>query len=382
MSETTTSTNTPSPGSVLNQVRDEIDRLSRTKKAILNERLGWPAIAALLIALGLNVWGLTTVTFNYFLIWISASLYFYIFYPLLPLILFPLRYFTKGSQEIKPEGGTKSMVTWAKNIHIIKNKRVGFRLFMRFFILSLIPLTIGMLCIYGISIVYSLVLEFSGIISADTSRLVLIQCLGIILFYIEIFFFRNHLFNFTQYVREQRGKKKSSIIFFVLLGVIFAIVGTIVVLLLIVAILLPGYTMNNFVDVSQFVKVRTNFWIALILVCQVIFMQFLQNVLSLKVGRDMCDDLLKRLKDAEQDLVSSIPTEVEGHGPENAVPPTTRMNDHLVLLRETALYAINRRQMFGLFPTYSIGLNVPSLFRVTNLSELSEVFPEKKSERK
>ncbi len=356
---------TTSSGTVLDQVQDEIARLSKIKQGILSEKLGWAAIVALILAVGLNIWGLIAYTTSYFLIWISSSLYFYLFYPLLPLLLFPFRYFLQSRGGPKETHDKESIVTWAKNIQVFRNKKVGLRLFLRFFILSLLPMTVGMLCIYSLSILYSVYLGITGIIPFETSRLVFIQGLGIILFYVEIFFFRNYIFKFALYFKDQKGKRNKSLLFFAILAVVLVVVGTIIVILLLVAILLPGYTMNNFVDVSEFVKVRTHLWVFLLLVSQVIIMQFLQHVLSLKIGRDMCDSLLQRLHIAEKELQSA-----SNQGADKAPP----MKEHLVLLKETALYAISRRQMFKLFPTYSVGLNLPSLLKLNNLSELNEVF--------
>ena len=50
------------------------------------------------------------------------------------------------------------------------------------------------------------------------------------------------------------------------------------------------------------------------------------------------------------------------------------MRDALALITETELYAFNRRQMFGLFPTYSIGISLPALFGLSDLSELHDIF--------
>jgi hypothetical protein len=363
-----------SENSILFRIDEEINRLSKIKSTILSERLGWLAIIALFLALLLNIVGMATQATTYLVIWISASLYFYLFYPLLPLFLFPFRYLVKTHAEPGVEKLKKSKLNWARKIHIFKNKQVGFRLFIRFFIFSLLPLTIGMICIYLISMLYSIFLGNTGIIPADTSDLILIQCLGIIFFYIEIFFLRHHIFKLTQYARKQGFEKQKRYLILGIVGVIFFIVGTIIVFIFLIAILLPGFTLISFINVSEFVKVRTNIWVLLILISQVIIMQYLQNVLSLKIGRDMCDDMIKRLTSAKFHLESLRPISADGSTIENLPDEQDLMKKSLKTLRETELYAINRRQMFGLFPTYSIGIHLPVLFRINDLSELNDVF--------
>ncbi|MBN1166934.1 MAG: hypothetical protein JXA44_07360 [Methanospirillaceae archaeon] len=358
---------------ILAEIDREYDRISQIKSIIIHEKLGWPAIVVLIIAILLNITGMITQTTTYMLLWISASLYFYIFYPMLPLFLFPFRFVWKqyrpSQAQREEEEKKESIVRWARNARIFSNKRVGFRLFMRFFIISLIPLTIGMLCIYLFSMAYSLLLGYFQVIPDNTSQLILIQCLGIVLFYIEIFFFRHHLFNLTRYIRKQKGRKRKELILLVILGLLFLIIGTVVIILLLIAILLPGFTLVSFINVSDFVKVRTNLWVLLLLITQIIIMQFLQNRLSLKVGRDMCDDLMNKLKEAREKVNSK--TDSFTHEPADR----EEIKEPLALLRESKLYAINRRQMFRLFPTYSIGINLPALFSLRDLRELEDVFP-------
>jgi hypothetical protein len=370
----TVSSEPPSVHSVLSRIEEEIARLSKTKSGILQEKTGLASIAALAIAIILNIAGITTQTTTYMLLWISASLYFYLFYPMLPIFIFPFRYILNIRGGHKEEKKKESVIIWAKKIHIIKNRRVGFRLFLRFFILSLLPLTIGMLCIYFISMVYSIMLGYMGEIPADTAQLIFIQCIGIVLFYIEIFFFRHHLFNFTQYIRKQGGRNAKRVIILLVLGGFFVIIGSIVVILLLIAILLPGFTLASFINVSEFVKVRTNLWVVLLLASQVIIMQFLQHVLSLKIGRDMCDDLMIRLQKEKEKLSSGTHRTAKESRYDNRQTVIHQIKEPLILLKEIGLYAINRRKMFGLFPTYSIGINIPSLFNIQDLGELKEVF--------
>ncbi len=362
---------------LLRRVRDERERFLTIQAGIRQDRAGWPPLVALVLALGINLWAFLTLTTSYMLFWISASLYFYIFYPLLPLFLFPFRYFLKPDQ--KPDEGTDkpSAFAWARRAHIFRNKRVGFRLFWRFFIASLLPLTTGMICIYLLSLAYSAFLCRSGVLPGETYGFITVQCIGIILFYIEIFFFRERILHFTRYVFQQGRERRKKILLLALLGLMFLFVATAAVILLLLAILLPGFTLLKFINVSEFLTIRTNLWIPVILLTQVVIVQFLQYLLSRKVAHDLCRDLMEKLDHAVT-LLDTTSGKASPGGDTTQDDPGTegdRMFDALALVRETELYAINRRQMFKLFPTYSIGINVQNLLRLKHLGDLEEVFP-------
>lgn len=374
MTENMLSSDVPKPDIISSRIDEEMRSLNKTKIQIASEKIGCKPLLALAFAVVLNIWAFWTLDITYLVIWISASLYFYLFYPMLPIFLFPLRYFTKKPSEPKVSINKNDLINWARDLKIFKNKRIGFRLFMRFFILSLLPLTIGMICIYLMSVFFSLYLGNTGVIPADTSALILVQCIGIILFYIEIFFFRHHLFNFAEYVRRQKSLEWKKLIILSILGFIFLIVGTIVVFLLLIAILLPGFTLSSFMNVAEFVRVRTDVWIFIILISQFIIMQFLQSVLSLRISLQMCNDLIFRLNDSKKYLNPGKYLDPTKCGSEDLKNDFQQIKVPLRALKETELYAFNRRQMFGLFPTYSIGVNISNLFNIKTLNELKEVF--------
>jgi hypothetical protein len=362
---------------ILQRVRNERERFLSIQAGIRQDRAGWPPVVALVLALLINTWAFLSLTTSYMLFWISASLYFYIFYPLLPLFLFPFRYFFRPDQ--KPMEGTEkpSALSWARRAHIFRNKRVGFRLFWRFFIASLLPLTTGMICIYLLSLVYSAFLCRSGVLPGETYGFITVQCIGIILFYIEIFFFRERILHFTRYVFRQGRERRKKVILLALLGLMFLFVATAAVILLLLAILLPGFTLLKFINVSEFLTIRTNLWIPVILVTQVVIVQFLQYVLSRKVAGDLCNDLMEKLDRAVTLLDTAAGKACPGGDTTQDYPGTEHdcISDAVALVRETELYAINRRQMFKLFPTYSIGINVQNLLSLKQLDDLEGVFP-------
>lgn len=374
LTEITGHSNIPDRNAVITGVDEEIERLTKTKLLIINEKIGWPSLFALIIAILFNVWSFATQTTTYMVLWLSAGLYFYLFYPLLPLFLFPFRYLTNQNKEPKEDKKNKSMLIWAKKLKIFNNKRVGFRLFMRFFILSLLPLTLGMICIYSLSIIYSIYLGSNGILPLNTAHLILIQCTGIILFYLEIFFFRHQIFNFVEYIRLQDRKNKRKIIFVGILGIVLLLVGLVVVILLLIAMLFPGFTLIKFINMSEFVRLSNNILILVILMSQVIIVQYLQSILSFRISRNMCDELTERLTTAKKELLSEGHRVAKDSRHETQQSEWHQIKEPVRVMRESLLYAFNMRRMFGLFPIISIGINIPNLLSIENLIELKEVF--------
>ena len=88
----------------------------------------------------------------------------------------------------------------------------------------------------------------------------------------------------------------------------------------------------------------------------------------------MCDDFINRLSKARDYLKSENKKAVYEEESENSQNKWNNLKEPLKLLKEIELYSFNRRQMFGLFPTYSIGINLPSLFSIRTLGELKDIF--------
>ena len=78
------------PRDLLLRLRDDIDaELARVRETIRvweADRIGIAGSIALLIAIGFNVWGYVVYENRYMLLWIVASLYFFGFYWLVPMV--------------------------------------------------------------------------------------------------------------------------------------------------------------------------------------------------------------------------------------------------------------------------------------------------------
>ncbi|MFH0966123.1 MAG: hypothetical protein V1862_00345 [Methanobacteriota archaeon] len=351
---------------ILSAIPAQISRLATIQSGIMNDLI--PARSYVLLGLVgiLNIWCIVATTGTYMVLWILASLYFYLTYPLLPLLLFPYHHIIKKGGSAIPHD-RRQILDWVKHLHIFSEKKTGVRLGIRFFVMSIVPLTAGVVLIYSLSLIFSLLLGSFHTIPYVTMYLITIQCLGILIFYLVVFFLRHH---FYVLARSLFGMNRDNWTGYLILGmvsVIFVIIGSLSVVIFLIAILLPGITLGIYVDVANFIEYRTNAWILLLLFSQFIAMQFLQSVLSRKVASDICDDLCIRLKKAEKLLVS-IDTN-QPHPGDHHIKCQARS-----VLVESRIHAITRYMMAGLFPTYSIGVNINELLQIRSISELKGMF--------
>jgi len=355
---------------ILSSLSDEINRLSGIREDISQEKISPVSFGVLIGICFLNILLIAVLKFDYLFFWVASSLYFYLFYPMLPLFLFPFRMIYQkatGTAPIKKK--SQSMVTWAKNLHIFSNKRIGYNLFMRFFLLSMIPITYGVLCIYGISITFTMIIGYFSNFSNETLFLILIQCMGIILFYSEIFLFKGRMLYNTHIRLQSKIENHKRLVFMAIIACVLILLSTVLVILMIIAMVLPAFTLTKFVNMAGFYYAGRSITVVFLLCSQFVIMQFLQSILSRKIAYDMVDQKYEQLTDAQKIVLTSETTHM--------VSCLQRIES---LVLESRLYAYNRRKMLGLYPSYSIGVNIPVLLSINNLKSLQDIFlPDQKS---
>jgi len=356
-------------------LRVEYSRFENILKEIAVERISNPGYYALAGAMILNI---ACVIFNpqaYMIIWILASLYFYLTYPLLPLILFAGQMARESGKKSAGENVREPMLPMLKNLHLFKNRNIVIRLAIRFFIMGIMPLTSGMALIYSISLIFAVILGIHGIIPPNTSLLIIIQCLGILILYLDLTYLKKQC---TFVVRKLNLSSEKNIIRYLIitiLGIIIVGVASVAAIILLIAILLPGFTLGVYDDVTALTAYRTDAWIGILLISQFIWMQCLQSVLSRRITRIFGMDLAGRIRRAE--ILLACPYLLRD---QRQIPPgkKTRTDDVyrevLSLLYESRIHAISRTRLAGLFPTYSIGINIKELLRIEGLHHLSAMF--------
>jgi len=359
--ENCTGTGDINSGSTDQALTEEINRLLNLRQTITHETICRRSFAVLIGVILVNILLIWHYKSIYPFLWVAASLYFYLFYPMLPLALFPFRMVHQkiSGQAPLPKKDT-SLLQWAKELKIFSNKRVGYQLFLRFFLLSMIPITYGVFCIYGLSVLFTVIIAYTSDFSTETLILLLVQCLGIIVFYAEIFIFRGRMLYRTHLRLKNRMISHRRIIVFTILGSVLIAATTILVILMIVAMVMPAFTLTKYVNMIAFSYAGRNFSVLILLFSQFVIMQYLQSYLSRKVALTMISDFAERLKKLPEIAMGS------GLGEEGTKAKS--------LLLESRLYAYNRRQMLGLYPSYSIGVNIPVLLSIKDLKSLQEIF--------
>lgn len=363
---------------IISGIHAEIMRLETVLLGIDSDRIPPAGYIALTIAIILNILCLMSSPGTYMVLWILASLYFYLTYPLLPLILILTPYILRRQGEPVKIVRPGPVIPWIQSLHLIRNHKILLQLIIRFFILSIMPLTSGMVLIYSLSLVFALILGVARMIPGQTSLLIVVQCLGILIFYLDLSYLKRQFSFFTQSLVVITNQNWVRYLLMGIVGVLVVIIASCAAIVLLIAILLPGFTLGIYVDVTGFIQNRANLWIVLILISQFIGMQYLQSILSRRIARNLGMDLSCQLKRVQVLLTASGELSVsgnEGRG-DPGVSGELQMvrKEAISLLAESRIHAITRTHMAGLFPTYAVGVDVNEIFRIQRLEELSGMF--------
>ncbi|PKL59575.1 MAG: hypothetical protein CVV33_07120 [Methanomicrobiales archaeon HGW-Methanomicrobiales-4] len=365
---------------LISAVAEEIKNLRVVLEGIdidLIPPVGYVAMAGAVI---LNLLCLVSNAGTYMVLWILASLYFYLSYPLLPLILFLIPHLLQRPVVPVNQDAREQFVSRIKTLHLIKNHKIVLQLVIRFFILSIMPLTFGMVFIYGLSLFFAVILGGTGVIPSLTSLLIVVQCFGILIFYLDLSLLKRQFSFFTRTLVVINRQNWVRYLLMAIVGVLVVTITSFATIILLITIFLPGFTLGVYVDAAGFIQNRTNLWILLLLVSQFIWMQYLQSILSRRIASSFGKDLSSRLNQAQVLLIRKGDTRAannEDSHPDDIVSTQMVRKEILSLLIESRIHTITRSHMAGLFPTYSIGVDIKEVFRIKALENLSGIFNRK-----
>lgn len=352
------------------RVESEKERLDDIIAGIVTDHVPGYAYLVLGIMVLLNISILISTPQTYLVLWILASLYLYLFYPALPLILSVLQYVRTPSEEKTDTRQIKTLLIWVKNLQVIQNRDTGVRLAIRFFILGIVPLTGGIVIIYTASLLAAIYLGTTSGLSWQTSLLILVQCLGILVFYLNIFIFRQQFYLLTRSSIKISHKNWIRYLVIAILSCVLIVVASGAVIILLIAIVLPGITLGIYVDAANFVENRTNILILLLLISQCVIMQWMQSILSRTIALDIARDIRSRLDDISRILCS----------PEYAHERLPIQESHDIcskavsLLLESRIHAITRTHLARMFPTYAVFISFEGLYTIQTLDDLEGMF--------
>ncbi len=285
-----------------------------------NEKLHYTGLF-ILAALLVNIIFLIFLP-RYLLYWIISS---FILYMVNPFILMIPTNRTKATlpdrKTITEFAGVLRDIGVAKESRADQTKTIGKVLWDVFFINSQ-PLAIGFGLIYGLDILFSLHSGFIvGSLDRTAAMLITLQSLAIIIFYAVIWHikpynprFFNSLVGMGQDVRKKirtGWRQGMRVVLFV--GALAAVSGVLVIS----AMLLPGMTLNTFLDSIDYSLGWSLLPIILIFLSQVIIARYLQGAYSKELLLQVGDNKIQIFRDEILHRLTKLPRtpqEIESPG--------------------------------------------------------------------
>ncbi len=189
------------------------------------DRIGAAGYLALLLAIGFNVWGYLAYGNRYMLLWMVSSLYFFGFYWLVPMVAGTLQGMLKRKkpaadvQPAAPKPEPKQLIGDVKEANLLRFRNRLIAVGWNVWFLGAVSMTAGYLFIFSIDILYAVLLGFVyrglGIL---TVALVISQSIGIILYYLVVFFLRPYSSDFSAWLaallqgrKERKAQGQSSV---------------------------------------------------------------------------------------------------------------------------------------------------------------------------
>ncbi|RXE55830.1 hypothetical protein ABH15_06290 [Methanoculleus taiwanensis] len=327
-----------------------------------NEKLHYTGLF-ILAALLINIIFLIFLP-RYMLYWIISS---FILYMVNPFILMIPTNRTKATlpdmKTITEFAGVLRDIGVAKESRTDMTKTIGKVLWDAFFINSQ-PLAIGFGIIYGLDILFSL---HSGFIGGNLDRvaavLITLQSLAIIIFYAVIWHikpynprFFNSLVGMGQDARKKiRTGWRQGLRVVLFIGALAAVSG----ILVISAMLLPGMTLNTFLDSIDYSLGWNLLPIILIFLSQVVIARYLQGAYSKELLLQIGDNKIHIFRDRILHRLTELPqTPQEIENPGHLDTLMTEIESLSVAYLRMKVYKADYHDLFGLFPVYLV---VPDL---------------------
>jgi cytochrome b subunit of formate dehydrogenase len=213
-------------------------------------------------------------------------------------------------------------------------------------------MTAGYLFIFSVDILYAVLAGFVfRWLAIVTVTLVIAQSVGIILYYLVVFFLRPYSSDFFAWLgaqmkgrQERRAQGRSSFgPTMVLAGVSFMLV-----VLLVAAILFPGHTLDRILPVDQLRPVRYHLYLLVILASQLVIMQVFHRWLSRMIAKPV-------LAASERGLARearALRLLSRRRSPRRRL---RRIDRAASLLAETRLYRVKAARPIGLYTLFLLG---------------------------
>jgi cytochrome b subunit of formate dehydrogenase len=350
------------------RVRSEVDaelaRVRATARLADRDRVGIAGYLALALAVGVNVYALALFREGYMVLWIVASLYFYMFYPLLPLArAVALVLLHRGPATAAPLPLPRELVRSVREARLLRFKRRLVAVGWNVFFLGAVSMTAGFFAIFSLDILFAVLAGLVLHRLADlTMILVVVQALGIILYYLQVYLLRPYSAEFAaRMVERLRGRRRG--ISLLTRGAALGLAVFLVAILLVIALLLPGWTVDRVVPLTELQAVRFDFYVLVLLASQLVIMQAFHRWLSRAIARPV-------LAASERALVRerrALRLLARTRSPRRRL---RRIDRAVSLLAEVRLYRVDPVRLTGLFMLFLLGSDFLSLLLLRDVRRM------------
>ena len=292
---------------------------------------------------------------DYITLFVAASLYLNMYYFLTLLIPTTTQAASLPTKEIA------RFLSWLKEIGVKSGTSQFSRLFINAFFINSRTLSLGIGLVFSIDIGFILIDYSRGGLPLDTTLIVLFQCVVIVVFYLLIWKLEPFSTKFAHEVDQVKSwLTQENLPPKVITGMFLAGFLLAVFLFLTTIILLPGITVNKFVNGSGLSELgHLVGLIAVLGITQYFIIRYIHGITSRMMAERLLDD--------KEHALSNLLSVHEEHFLQRELIDDHPFEISRVLL-ESRIYRINRNSLFGAFPVYVVDLDFSVILDSTTLT--------------
>jgi hypothetical protein len=335
-------------------IRDELSAVRKNRAGLMTQpEASRIHISVLFLCAGINVL-FFLARHDYIALFIAASFYLNMYYFI--TLLIPTNFKTSGI----PKADLIRFRIWLKEIGVTSGTARFTRLFINSLLINSRTLSLGIGLIFSIDILYAIRAYTLGLPLMIT-LIVITQSAVIVVFYLLVWkmepFSAAYVKNIEK-VKSSLHRQKlppwlvTAMFIYGFLLVIFLFLTTI--------ILLPGITLNAFLNQSELTELGHVFsLIAVLATSQYFIIRYIHGITS----RIMADRLFDFKEHALSDLLNPVGSHTTGRCDDQAIRAETT-----TLLLESRIYTIKRNTLAGTFPVFVVDLDFSVILNSTTLT--------------
>jgi len=322
-------------------ISDELSAVRKNRAGLMTD----PGHSRIHIGILILCIGINAIYFlirpDYLYLVIAASFYLNMYYFI--TLLIPQN-FNKNAG--LPKADFSRFRTWLKEIGLTSGTTRFTKLFINSLFINSRTLSLGISLIFTIDILYAIRAHTSLELPIKTTIIVISQCVIIVVFYLLVWKVEPFSVKYVKSVEQVKRRLTHERLPPQIITVMF-LIGFLIALVLFLTtiILLPGITLQAFLDQSQLTKLGNLVALLTVLgLSQYFIIRYIHGITS----RTMAGRLFDYKENVLQDLQNTVGS--HNANPENRAETTTR-------LLETKIYTIKRNTLTGFFPVFVVDLD-------------------------